>query len=138
VTLKAPKPQPSNYPKTLKTLGDHIRKTRLELGLFQREVAKKIGVTESTVWRWERNETSPPARFIPAIITFLGCDPSPPPRLFSESLLKTRKLLGLTQKAMARRLGVDPTTLARWEHGQSQPSKRCRQTLKADFVKFCV
>jgi len=39
--------------KELKRLGDHIRKRKLELGLFQREVAQRIRVTQGTVYRWE-------------------------------------------------------------------------------------
>ena len=75
IALRSSKPKPPNYPCVLNTLGDHIRKRRLELGLYQREVASKIGVDESTVYRWERNETSPPSRFIPQIINFLGYNP---------------------------------------------------------------
>jgi len=33
-------------------LDEHIRERRLDLGLFQIEVAKMIGVTESTAWNW--------------------------------------------------------------------------------------
>jgi transcriptional regulator with XRE-family HTH domain len=52
----------------LKTLGDHIRKRRLDLGLLQREVAAKLSVTESTIWNWESNTTDPALRLLPAII----------------------------------------------------------------------
>ena len=61
--------------KELKRLGDHIRKRRLELGLFQREVAQRIRVTQGTVYRWEVNETTPPIRSLPRIIEFLRYDP---------------------------------------------------------------
>jgi len=42
-----------DYPANPKTIGEHIRKRRMDLGLMQREVAKIIGVTESTIWNWE-------------------------------------------------------------------------------------
>lgn len=32
-----------------------------------------------------------------------------------------RRYLGLSQEAMARRLRVDPGTLARWEQGEREP-----------------
>ena len=57
--------------KELKRLGDHIRKRKLELGLFQREVAQRIRVTQGTVYRWEGNETTPPIRSLPGIIAVL-------------------------------------------------------------------
>jgi hypothetical protein len=45
-------PFPS-YPEHPLTIGEHIRKKRMDLGLLQREVAEIIGVTESSVWNWE-------------------------------------------------------------------------------------
>ena len=70
--LRGRKPCPKGYPAQLNTLGDHMRKRRLDLGLLQREVAEKIGVTESTIWNWEANLSTPQQRFIPRIIAFLG------------------------------------------------------------------
>lgn len=75
--IRVTKPKSENYPKQLKTLGDHIRKCRLDRRLFQRQVAEVIGVHSLTVTNWERNATVPPMAYIPAIIRFLGYDPSP-------------------------------------------------------------
>jgi transcriptional regulator with XRE-family HTH domain len=60
------------YQAQLNTLGYRIRKHRLDLGLLQQEVAAAIGVTESTIWNWEANGSSPQLRFILKIIAFLG------------------------------------------------------------------
>jgi hypothetical protein len=38
ITLKALKPKGSEYPKELKTFGDHLRKKRLDLRLLRKEV----------------------------------------------------------------------------------------------------
>ena len=76
--LTAEKPSCLPYPAELNTLGDHIRKRRLDLGLTQREVARKLGVTESTIWNWEANRSSRQLRFMPKIIAFLGYDPHDP------------------------------------------------------------
>jgi ribosome-binding protein aMBF1 (putative translation factor) len=43
----------------LQHLGDHIRKKRLDLGLFQRQVADKIWAHKSMIWNWESNATTP-------------------------------------------------------------------------------
>jgi len=43
----------AGYPTNPVTIGDHIRKRRMDLGLLQREVAEIIGVTESSIWNWE-------------------------------------------------------------------------------------
>ncbi len=41
------------------TLGDRIKKWRLEQGLFQVDLAKRVGVSEMTVVNWEKGKTKP-------------------------------------------------------------------------------
>jgi len=41
------------YPEFPITVGEHIRKKRMDLGLLQKEVSEIIGVTESSIWNWE-------------------------------------------------------------------------------------
>src|SRR5512147_702869 len=122
--LIAPRPLPASSPKSLKTLGDHIRKRRLELGLLQCEVAELLGVGTSTIWNWESNARTPTYRYYGGIVRFLDYNPFPRPASLGEELVLYRKLRGLSQKQMAQVLGVDPTTLARWERGQRLPSAK--------------
>jgi len=75
LTLKAPKPLPLAYPESPKTVGDHIRKKRMDLKLFQRDIAKIIGVDECTIHNWEMSHSLPQERLIPKIIEFVGYDP---------------------------------------------------------------
>jgi len=42
---------------------------------------------------------------------------------------------GLTQRAFAKRLGIDPTTLARWEKGKGTPSKNLERMI-AGLLSF--
>jgi DNA-binding XRE family transcriptional regulator len=63
-------------PECLNTLGDHIRKKRLNLGLTQREVAHLIGVEQCSVYNWEKRGMNPAQRVQTAIIHFLGYDPN--------------------------------------------------------------
>ena len=110
-TLTGPKPSPLPYPAELCTLGDHLRKRRLDLGLLQQEVAAQLGVTEATIVNWELNHTSPEIRFIPRIIAFLGYDPnSAPPGSLGERPVLYRRRSGFSQKPLVGRLGVDPGT----------------------------
>jgi DNA-binding XRE family transcriptional regulator len=75
---------PQNIPNILEllptpvTLGDYLRHRRLELGLHQKNVAKIIGVSTSSVWNWEHG-LEPELRYQPQIITFLGVNPIPIP-----------------------------------------------------------
>ncbi|MCL4511355.1 MAG: helix-turn-helix domain-containing protein [Bacteroidetes bacterium] len=64
---------PKGYPKDLKTIGDHVRKRRLDLKLTQKEVAAILGVDECTVWNWEKNRTRPLPSLIARISEFLAC-----------------------------------------------------------------
>ena len=59
------------YPPRLRSLGDHIRKRRMDLGSLQREVEEIIGVCADTVRSWEANRTVPSGRRLPSVRRFL-------------------------------------------------------------------
>jgi site-specific DNA recombinase len=105
-----------------KTVGDHIRRKRLSMKLHQRQVAERIGVDECNIFNWESNTRQPQVRFMPAIVRFLGYDPLPPPTTWAERLVRHRTTHGLTQDEAARQIGVDSSTLARWERGEREPT----------------
>jgi len=71
ITLTAQKPSIFAFPKSINTIGDHLRRRRLDLGLLQRDVAEIIGVTEVTISNWENNRNKPPSRFLKKITDFL-------------------------------------------------------------------
>ncbi len=66
------KPPISGFPWHPKTLGEEIRKRRLELGLTQVEAAKKLSINDQTFSRWETNENIPNTIHYHIIISFLG------------------------------------------------------------------
>jgi transcriptional regulator with XRE-family HTH domain len=114
----------------LKTLGDHIRKKRLDLGLLQREVAQKIGASEASIHNWEIGHATPSINFIPKILKFLGYAPfRMPAGNLGEKIRTYRRALGLSQKALAKQLKIDPTTLARWERGKGTPLKELTDSI---------
>jgi len=108
----------SDTPKEPQSWGEHLRRQRILRGLLQKEVANEIGVSPETVIHWERHRTSPPARTIPRITLFLGYCPWTPPQSPGERFRQVRVGLGLSQKAAAVVLGVDPATVSRWELGE--------------------
>ncbi len=135
ITLKSRKPSSFPYPKRLKTLGDHLRKKRLDLKLQQKEVAKKLRVDETSIYNWENNRASPSLYRLPKIIKFLGYIPnSLKTKTPGEKIAASRRFLGLTQKELAHRLGIDPSTLGRWEKGKSTPSKKELERLNNIFI----
>jgi len=120
--LNGPRPLPRSYPQVLTTIGDHLRKRRLDLGLLQREVAERLGVGETTVTNWELNRTTPALQFIPGIIEFLGYAPFPAGASLPDRLRTCRRLCGLSLNRLACLLQVDESTLARWERGTRRPT----------------
>ena len=117
--LTCQKPSSLPYPAQLSTLGDHLRKRRLDLDLLQREVAERMGVTASTIWNWEANHSSPQLRFIPRILAFLDYAPyDTQSGSIGDEIVAYRRALGISQKELAHRLGVDPSTLRKWERGE--------------------
>ena len=105
----------------MNTLGDHLLRRRLVLKLLQKQVAKQLGVDEASIHNWETNRTKPGFVNMPAIIKFLGYNPLPPPEGWADRLVQGRIILGLSQKESAKRMGVDASTLARWERGEREP-----------------
>lgn len=117
VSLKSLIPQPYDFEP--KTLGEHIRKIRLKMGLFQREVADQLGVNPWTILNWEKGRAEPPIVSIPTIVQFLGYDPFPEPKTLHQHLIAKRREKGWTIKKAAETVGVDPSTWGNWERGQT-------------------
>jgi transcriptional regulator with XRE-family HTH domain len=101
--------------------------------LFQKQVADQIGVHELTITSWESNATVPEVCYMPAIIRFLGYDPMPVAYSIPERLAAARRRLGLSQRKMAARLGVDPSTLLGWEAGRHQPTGKSLNLIGRDL-----
>ena len=59
---------------------------------------------------------------MPTIIQFLGYNPLPAATSLVDRLVSARSTLGLSQRKMAAKLGVDPSTLMGWEAGRQQPT----------------
>ncbi len=57
-----------------RTIGERIKKRRLELDLEQEQVAAEVGVTRLSVSNWERGIYRPSKRAMIPIIAFLGYD----------------------------------------------------------------
>jgi transcriptional regulator with XRE-family HTH domain len=128
-TLKAKKPKDSRYPSEIQTLGDHLRRRRLDLGLKQKEVARMLGVDEMTVNNWETNRRKPVVRFMPRIMEFLGYTPYMGPMSFAARLRMHRLEVGLSQRKLAMKLGVDESSVRNWEIGRVRPIQKSLRIL---------
>lgn len=63
------------YPKEPKTLGERIRKARMDKGLLIRELAALIGVSADTVINWELRGVKPTLKcHRQKVVEFLGLE----------------------------------------------------------------
>lgn len=58
ITIDLIKANPK-YPKNPKTFGERIRKKRMDKRLTMKDIASRVGVTETTVYNWEIRNKMP-------------------------------------------------------------------------------
>ncbi len=81
----------------------------------------QIGVDKTSVFNWEAGTASPHLKALPAVIQFLGYDPTATGSTLGERLRAARRRQGVSHADLAKRLGVDATTLRNWEVGRRNP-----------------
>jgi transcriptional regulator with XRE-family HTH domain len=119
-SLKSLRPVP--YLRNPKTLAEHLLKKRFESKLRQQDVAELMGVGLFTYLTWETGKVkNPEIRMWKHIIEFLGYDPHSAPKNFAGRLIEYRRKHGFSQKKLARLVGCDEGSLARWEKRYSKP-----------------
>jgi DNA-binding transcriptional regulator YiaG len=66
------------YPRHPKTLGEHLRKKRIDMGLSMTKLAQLlgVGVTDSAIEKWEKNQNRPTEQYRSRIVEFFGFDPA--------------------------------------------------------------
>jgi transcriptional regulator with XRE-family HTH domain len=128
VTMTAPKSKPSDS-LPLVTVGDHLRKRRLDLGLSQVEVAAQLRLSEATIVNWERGKTEIEERFFPAVIAFLGYNPLPEAVTAGQAIRRARMSRGWSRQRLATLAGVDPATIGRIEADVPRPARKPRQAI---------
>ena len=128
------KPKHKDYPKELKTLGDHLRKVRLDRGFSQPEVAKILGVVTDTVTCWELNRNTPTAKFAKKILEFIGYIPidwfDAPTHM---KLRYVRMITGNTQRQLAHQLKCDSTVVQKLEAALRIPNSYVRKLILETF-----
>ncbi len=104
-----------------------LTSARLRAGLTVTELARTLHVARSTVSMWERGQRSVARSYWTGLAAALGMGEDELPALFEgcpparldavrlPSLARARRAAGLTQRAVAERLAVAPTTVAMWE-----------------------
>ena len=118
--LKTPKPL--DFVRDPSTLCEHLKKRRKQLGMYQKDVAELLGISEWTYLGWEVGDTMPAVRFIPKVIDFLGYDPFPEGNTFPERIRNARERRGLNRIKFAQMVGVSQWSIEQWEKGMCRPN----------------
>jgi len=105
--------------------------------LYQKDVAKLIGVTTDTITNWEKDRVGPTLRFISKVIEFLGYDPFPnSAESVGEKIKQYRRKKDFCIKKLARMLSIDPGTLGRWERGEIEPRGKLKEQVNLFLVNL--
>jgi DNA-binding XRE family transcriptional regulator len=72
LVLRAKKPKDSAYPTQIITLGDRLQAKRIDVGLEQKDMAIRLGVSEDSVCYRENNRVQPSKRSAARILDFMA------------------------------------------------------------------
>jgi transcriptional regulator with XRE-family HTH domain len=106
------------YPENPETLGEHLRKARIDHGLRQEEVAAALGVGKTTICNWEMGHGDVSIRHLPKVLAFLGYDPRRESEHLGDQIRMQRERQGLSQVALAEKLDLNVSTVVAWERGR--------------------
>ncbi|MGA8148737.1 MAG: helix-turn-helix transcriptional regulator [Gallionellaceae bacterium] len=135
VSLKSLRKKPFDFEP--QTLGEQIKKRRLELDLSQTEAGQMLGVNFYTLLNWEKGRTEPLIDYIPAILVFLGFDPFPKPKTIPERLFAFRRSKGWSIRDATNEFRVAFATWRDWECGKTILNQKHRE-LVARLLELSV
>ena len=79
-------------------------------------MAAALGVGKTTMVNWETGHGDVSARHLPKVLAFLGYDPrGGGASTRGERIRLERERQGLSQEALAEKLGLNPSTVTAWE-----------------------
>ena len=118
-----------------KSIGEHLKKRRLQLQLLQADVAKIFDVCEDSVTGWENERSVPQIQYYPKLIDFLGYNPFPvDTETLGGRIKKYRFEQGLSHKKLGEKIGVDASTIGAWEENEHVPNRKKMKILKQIFI----
>lgn len=113
------------------TLGNHLRKVRIQRKLSQPQVAKIINVSDETILSWEKNNTEPTPKDASQIIKFLGYFPFEWEHEPLQIKVKfARMVAGHTLKQMGKEIQTDSSTLYKILIDKSIPKNETLQKIQ--------
>ena len=119
-----------------KLLGERLRKARLQEGMSQTELGKKVGVTQGSISNWEKGTIVPKDEQVHKLQRVLGTltessGAQPANGAFGAWLRKARGEANLSVAELAAKAGVSIVAIYNIEAGRSQnPQEQTRKRLE--------
>jgi DNA-binding transcriptional regulator YiaG len=111
-------------------LGRHIQERRTALQLSKDDLAALFDVTKDTIGYWETQQIAPDVTKFPMIIRFLGYNPfESDTDTLGGKITAYRYQNGLSQRKLARQLGVSFSAIKSWEENKFVPTSEHYQRL---------
>lgn len=108
-----------------------LKEYRERLGLTQKDLAEKLGVTLLTIHNWEHGKTKPNKSVLFALKYLETSETA-----ISEKCRLLREKLGLTRAAMAKEFDIDHQTWSYWEKGSQTPYPEYRKRIDAMLAEL--
>lgn len=113
-------------------LGNNIKKYRLLMNFTRKDLAQKIGVTESTVSRYESNERTPNLKILKSIADALGVTINDLINNIENNMIdenvsigdkikEYREIINITQKDLAEKSGLSESAIKYYETNKRNP-----------------
>lgn len=116
----------ASYPENPTTIGEHIRKRRMDLGLYQSEVGRQFKVSKDCVTNWENGRNEPMISYYPRIIDFLGYNPfiQDGKSTLGKQMTAYRIANGLGTKGFAKLIGISQYAVLAVEANRCVPRRK--------------
>ena len=112
--------------KQTQTIGEHLRKERLDLGLRQSQVAHKLKISDRTLSLWECDRVYPTWEYRPRLIEVPGLGSVP-------GFIHTPKTRRSNHRTIPAFL-VNPQSYCRWCYGSWDRESRSRENQEARYL----
>ena len=119
------KTMPKGYPTSFTSIGDHIRAKRLTGRVKLIELASMLNASPHNLLNWEKGRNRPAVKLMKSIVNYLGyCPLFETPKSLGQLVKLKRFYAGVSSKELARKLGIDQSTILRWENTDQDPRDR--------------
>jgi DNA-binding transcriptional regulator YiaG len=132
LAISLPLPDKRPFPKSVQTIGDHIKTYRLTHNILIKDIIPTLGVDRETLRGWEQGLFHPLLRHYPRIIKLLGYIPfETDETTLAGKIKKYRYINGLTQRQFANLINADIVTVWKWEKRNITPLPETQKVLHA-------